>query len=77
MPIFGGDPQKRFKLSTKSGGKRLLQRAGLPIPPGASEIYDVGEFFNSLTLLVLNFPRVSTWVLKSDDEFQGRGTAYF
>lgn len=39
-------------------------------------MYDYGEFLNTFSVLIMKNPEVSTWVLKIDDEFGGRGIAY-
>lgn len=51
--------------------------AEVPIPPGAIEIYEEVELFNTLTVLIANNPEVRTWILKIDDTFGGRGIATF
>ncbi len=40
------------------------------------EMYDYGEFLNTFSVLTVKNPEVMTWVLKIDDEFEGRGLAY-
>lgn len=39
-------------------------------------MYDYGEFLNTFSVLIVKNPEVMTWVLKIDDEFEGRGLAY-
>lgn len=53
-PLLNGDPQKANSFSMKSGAKRLFNKIGIPTPVGAYEIYDSTEFFNTLTLLIIN-----------------------
>ncbi|EAS06221.3 IQ calmodulin-binding motif protein (macronuclear) [Tetrahymena thermophila SB210] len=77
IPIMGGDPQISFVNSTKSAARRIFHSCKIDVPPGAFEIYDETEFINTLTVLIANNPEISTWVLKIDDEFQGRGLAYY
>ena len=62
--------------TSKASSKRLIQRLNIPTPIGALEIYDETEFINTLTVLIANNKDVNTWILKIDDEFQGRGIAY-
>lgn len=45
------------------------------MPPGAYEIYDEKELINTLAILITNNPTVELWLLKIDDECQGRGIA--
>lgn len=40
------------------------------------EMYDYGEFLNTFSVLVIKHPDVHTWVLKIDDELNGRGIAF-
>lgn len=77
IPIFSGDPQKHFTLSSKSAAKRLFLGCEIPCPPGAYEIYDEKELINSLTILIANNIGINTWIFKIDDEFNGRGIAWF
>lgn len=62
--------------STKSGCKRLFAELQIPTAPGAFEIYDEKELINTLAVLITNNPAVPTWLLKIDDESQGRGIAF-
>ena len=39
-------------------------------------MYDYGQFLNTFSVLIVKNPEVMTWVLKIDDEFEGRGLAY-
>lgn len=77
IPIFSGDPQKHFTMSSKSAAKRLFLGCEIPCPPGAYEIYDEKELINSLTILIANNININTWIFKIDDEFNGRGIAWF
>ncbi|KRX03040.1 hypothetical protein PPERSA_08115 [Pseudocohnilembus persalinus] len=77
IPLYSGKPQQVLSLSTKSGAKRIFQAAQVPTAPGASEIYDEKEFFNTLAILIMNNLSIEQWLLKIDDETQGRGIAYF
>lgn len=40
-------------------------------------MYDYGELVNTFSVLIIKNPEIETWVLKIDDEFSGRGIAYF
>lgn len=39
-------------------------------------MYDYGEFLNTFSVLIIKNPEIQTWVLKIDDELNGRGIAY-
>ncbi len=59
-------------MSTKSSAQRFLSSCDIPIPPGAYELYDEREIINSLTILIYNNLQIKTWILKIDDESNGR-----
>ena len=44
--------------SCKSGSKVIFHDCDIPIAPGAIEIYEETELFNTLTLLIVNNPKV-------------------
>lgn len=77
IPLMSSDPQKHFTFSSKSAAKRLFLNIDIPCPPGAYEIYDEKELINSLTILIANNLNINNWVFKIDDEFNGRGIAWF
>jgi hypothetical protein len=77
IPLYCGQPQQCLLNSSKSGAKRTFTSCEIPTPPGAFEIYDEKEFFNTLSILIVNNLRVETWIFKIDDENQSRGIAYF
>ena len=35
------------------------------------------DIFNKLTVLIVKYPKIQTWIFKVNDEFNGRGTATF
>lgn len=76
-PLLSGDPQLQFVSSTKAVARRIFSDCGVAVPPGAFEIYDEQEFLNILTILVTRNKEVRTWLFKLDDEFSGRGIAFF
>ena len=76
LPIYAGDPHKSQLFSTKSGSKRVLSEASIPLPPGAFDIYDEKEFLATLTRLICNNPDIETWIFKIDNELAGRGHAF-
>jgi hypothetical protein len=73
--LLSGDPQKGKYFSTKSQSRRLFIGSDIPVAPGAVELYDIGEFINTLAVLIANNRQIRTWVVKIDDEFNGRGLA--
>jgi hypothetical protein len=63
-------------FATKSQTKRLLTNLCIDTLPYTMEMYDYGEFLNTFSVLVIKHPDVHTWVLKIDDELNGRGIAF-
>ncbi|CAD8177263.1 unnamed protein product [Paramecium pentaurelia] len=76
IPIFSGIPQLHQYYSTKSGCKVLFDELQLPQPPTIRNIYDEKELINSLSVLIIKNPNINTWIIKVDDEQQGRGIAW-
>jgi len=75
IPIYGCDPKKIDLLHTKSAHKRLLTMANVPMPPLAIDIYDHSELYLHLASMVYEYPGISTWLIKIDDEMNSMGTA--
>ena len=71
IPIMGGEPQKTKILSTKSGSMNFLNTLEIPVPLGVYELYDINEFYNSLSVLITNNLNIDSWILKIDNEFNG------
>ncbi|CAD8077422.1 unnamed protein product [Paramecium primaurelia] len=76
IPIFSGIPQLHQYYSTKSGCKVLFDELQMPQPPTIRNIYDEKELINSLSVLIIKNPNINTWIIKVDDEQQGRGIAW-
>lgn len=73
--LFSGEPQRMKAFTTKSQTKRLLRNLCIETLPAAMEMYDYGEFLNTFSVLIVKHPTTTAWVLKIDDEIQGRGIA--
>jgi hypothetical protein len=71
VPIMSGEPQKSKILSTKSGGINFLNELFIPTPLGVYEIYDLEEFYDSLSQLISNNLHTDIWIFKMDNEFNG------
>ncbi|KAM3133631.1 hypothetical protein pb186bvf_014318 [Paramecium bursaria] len=76
IPIYGGLPQLHQYYTTKSGCKQLFEELQLPQPQSIRNIYDEKELINSLAVLIQKNPSINIWILKIDDETQGRGIAW-
>lgn len=44
--------------SCKSGSRVIFHQCEIPVAPGAIEIYEETELFNTLTVLIVNNPDV-------------------
>lgn len=53
----------------------MFSKCKIPTSPGASEIYDEIELFNTLTVLIVKNRNIRIWVFKIDSSFEGRGIA--
>lgn len=73
--LYGGEPQRMKSFMVKSQCKRLLKNLCIETLPSVMEMYDYGEFLNTFSVQVARNPHVQQWVLKIDDEWQGRGLA--
>uniref|UniRef100_A0A672N890 IQ motif containing H n=1 Tax=Sinocyclocheilus grahami TaxID=75366 RepID=A0A672N890_SINGR len=60
--------------STKSGGRRIFNSAGVNMPPGKWDIYTLEQV--SLARLMTEHMEVQRWLFKIDSEVGGRGMAY-
>eukprot|EP01029_Cantina_marsupialis_P010545 TRINITY_DN23_c8_g1_i1.p1 TRINITY_DN23_c8_g1~~TRINITY_DN23_c8_g1_i1.p1 ORF type:complete len:1057 (+),score=252.90 TRINITY_DN23_c8_g1_i1:125-3295(+) len=77
IPLLGADPEISTLYSSKSGSKRVFAMAEINTPPGAHDIYDDEELYQALGSLIVAHPYVDKWMLKLDNEIDGRGNAIF
>ena len=77
MPVYGSEPEVSHLYSTKSGGRRIFNAAGVDIPPGDYDIYTVQQLIESLASLITNNPFIQRWIIKLDCQFDGRGSYVF
>jgi hypothetical protein len=76
-PIMASDYNLTGVMFSKSGCKRLLEIGEINSTVSAWDIYDEDEFYNQLTSLIISYPKYNTWIFKINNEFNGRGIAYF
>ncbi|XP_013393394.1 IQ domain-containing protein H isoform X2 [Lingula anatina] len=76
IPLLCTEPEIAHLYTSKSGAKRIFQSANVAIPPSEFDVYSLPQLHESLAQLVTDNLEVKTWVLKIDDEFDGRGIAY-
>ncbi len=77
IPLLAPEPSVANLYATKSGSKRLFALADMNTPPGAHDLYEEEEIYSALAKLIAAYIDVPRWIFKIDDEFGGRGHAYF
>ncbi|CAK90310.1 unnamed protein product (macronuclear) [Paramecium tetraurelia] len=75
VPLYSGLPQHHLLYSSQSGAQVLFSKCKIPTSPGASEIYDEIELYNTLTVLIVKNRNTRIWIFKIDCSFGGRGIA--
>ena len=76
VPIYGCDPAL-LPLGSKSGGRRLLRAAGVPVPDGAEDLKDAQQLAEALAELKRRHPAMERAVVKLNEGFSGEGNATF
>jgi IQ domain-containing protein H len=77
VPILSGIPEILEKYKLKSNIRSFFESCNLPVAPGIAKIKSEEDLYKKLTILILNYPQVKSWIFKIDNEFSGRGTAVF
>lgn len=76
IPIFGCDPRLLY-MGTKTGGRELFRKTGIPVPVGIEGLHDESDIAAALAQLKQNNPSLRKAVVKMDDGFSGEGNAVF
>jgi len=76
MPLFACNPELTL-LGSKSGGRRIFKKAGIPIPPGYEDLGGREEVVEALASLRGEHPELRRAVVKLDEGFSGEGNAIF
>ena len=71
-----GDLFQTEAIFTKSGSKLVFEANEVQVPVSAWDIKTEFEFFASLSHLIASFEQYNIWVIKLDNEKNGRGIAY-
>ncbi|HJR45334.1 MAG TPA: peptide ligase PGM1-related protein [Actinomycetota bacterium] len=74
VPLYG-PPLDRVPLGSKSGSRRVAQRAGVPILPGAEDVFDLVTLQRELERLRDEHPDATAAVIKLNDGFSGQGNS--
>jgi hypothetical protein len=73
LPLLAPSPEVAAFYGSKSGSKRLFAEAGVGVPPGVHDIYEMHELVSALARLIAASLDTQQWLLKVDDESHGRG----
>ncbi len=76
IPILMGDLFQTETIFTKSGAKLVFEANEVQVPVSAWDIKTEFEFYASLSHLIASFEQYNIWVVKLDNEKNGRGIAY-
>ena len=76
VPILMGDLFQTETIFTKSGAKLVFEANEIQVPVSAWDIKTEFEFYASLSHLIATFEQYNIWVIKLDNEKNGRGIAY-
>jgi hypothetical protein len=76
IPIYGCDPALQ-KFGSKSGGRKIMREAGVPIPDGIEDLADETGIAAGLAALKSRDPGLRRAVVKLNDGFSGEGNALF
>ena len=71
-----GDLFQTEAIFTKSGAKLVFEANEVQVPVSAWDIKTEFEFYASLSHLIASFEQYNIWVIKLDNERNGRGIAY-
>jgi hypothetical protein len=72
IPLDGSAP-RLWRLGFKSRGRRLLRRAGLPVPLGVEDVTSVDGVLGAVSWIRAHRPRATGVVVKTDDSGAGDG----
>jgi hypothetical protein len=74
IPLYGVDPEL-LPLGTKSGSREVFREAGVPMAPGAENLYRPREVAEAIASLWQEHPRARRFIVKLNEGFSGEGNA--
>jgi PGM1 C-terminal domain len=74
IPLNGVDPQLQA-LGTKSGSRRVIREAGVPLPEGFENLRSEDDLVDALEGLRKKRPGIRRAVVKLEESFSGEGNA--
>jgi hypothetical protein len=77
LPLLGPDPRIGYSLSTKSGAKAVFRQASVNVPTSCDAGRSEVAVLENLAFMIVTNLQTPRWIIKIDDEFNGRGHAHF
>ena len=74
IPLYGPVPELA-RLGSKSGARALARRAGVPVLPGAGDLWSLAEVAAAIEAIRAERPGATAVVVKLNDGFSGQGNA--
>jgi hypothetical protein len=74
LPVYGPRPS-HAALGSKTGSRRVARRAGVPVLPGAEDLWSLGEVEWAVRRLAQRHPKPPGVVVKLNNGFSGQGNA--
>ena len=74
VPLYGPHPEL-VPLGSKSGSRRVARDAGVPVLPGAEDLFSLEELENAIAALRVATPDARSLVTKLNNGFSGQGNA--
>lgn len=76
IPLNGCDPALSH-LGSKSGGRKVLREAGVPVPAGFEDLHTPDDIATALNDLARQRPGTRRAIVKLNEGFSGEGNAIF
>ena len=76
IPVYGTDPDL-LHLGNKSGCRKILKDAGIPVPYGFENLTNSRDIVEALDKLWAHDPEIKRAVVKLNDGFSGKGNAMY
>ena len=76
IPILMGNIEKINEMFTKSRIKSILEINEIPFAMSAWDIKTPEEFYSSLAHLIAMYPSIRIWIMKQNNDINGRTVSY-
>lgn len=76
IPILMSNLNKINLMFNKSGIKNILEMNEIPFPISAWDIKESEEFYSSLSHLIATYPTIKIWIMKTNNDINGKTIAY-